>query len=137
MPPRLLVLVQQAGQDPATVPITQPEEWDGQTCATCERRIENETIVYLIEGEVRCHVCVESRPQPRGCLWCGRMPARRQDTGHLMCQPCWTIYVAYVADEVEPADSPFRQLTADVWRIRQKERLKRGPDPPEGEDRPS
>lgn len=56
-------------------------------------------------------------PEILGCIWCWRQPARVQDTGHRMCQPCWSIYITYVADEVEPPDSPFRQLIARVREI--------------------
>lgn len=138
MPPKLLVLVQPGGQ--TSVPIRQPDRWDGQACAACDRRIEDDPVVFLVADELRCRMCRESRPQVNGCVWCGRRPARVQDTGVRYCQPCWAIYVAYVSDEVEPPASPFRQLGADVYRI-VREDAPRGyhqwDHPPSGEDRPS
>ena len=60
-----------------------------------------------------CRVCmrlINTRWNP--CMWCGR-PGRAQDTGDVFCQPCWTIYVAYVSDMVE-GDTEERRLLQHV-----------------------
>lgn len=129
MAPKLLVLVQPAGLPPNYIPIRQPEEWLGVACATCERVIDDDPRVFSIDGETRCRLCVEAKSQENGCVWCGRRPARLQDTGLRFCQPCWAIYVAYVADEVEPPHTPFRQIATDVYRIVKENQL--GPEPPD------
>jgi|SRR5262245_9407552 len=144
MPPKLLVIVSSA-RHPARIPvtITDPEQWKDVGCLTCGRRIDADPIVFLVDPgpEVRCRRCLEQEPQRNGCIWCGRRPARKQDTGHRYCQPCWTIYVAYVSDEVEPPDSPFNRVMTDLWVVNQLKEIARADSernhPPEGEDRPT
>lgn len=117
MPPRLLILSSYGQTNP--IPITEPELWDGQACGVCERPIEHDPVITysVIKSELRCLRCANA-PSPYSadpCIWCGKPNAPLQDTGYRLCQrPCWTSYVAYLADEVEPPDSPFRQLIAQM-----------------------
>jgi len=113
--PRLLLLVSPDRRTPVTV--TDQAVWTDTTCARCEKRLDTEPAVFLEAGEVRCRLCVGARVTATQCVWCGREASRVQDTGDRYCQPCWAIYVAYVADEVEDPSSPYRRLVADVRHI--------------------
>lgn len=110
------------------ITITEPQDWVGVVCARCELRVDGDPAVFLEDEEVRCSRCLGSKVTTAQCIWCGREPARVQDTGFHMCQPCWAIYVAYVADEVEPPDSDFNRLLAEVRQII-KEEQRADPDP--------
>jgi len=108
--PVALIIVEALSR--TTVPIRDPEAWDGQACATCGRRIEQEPAIYLVRGRVRCRRCVAAPLVPDGCLWCGK-PGEMRDTGDRYCQACWTVYVAHISDMVEQP-GPFRDLVDEA-----------------------
>jgi hypothetical protein len=84
--------------------------------------------VFLVGDELRCARCV-TKPSFDACLWCGQ-PGSRRDSGppldpgghpegEVFCQPCWTIYVAYVEDVLERGEQgdPFRDLLEELRRV--------------------
>jgi hypothetical protein len=99
MPPTMLILVQPARR--TVVPVRDPAQWDGQACATCGRRIENDPAVFLVEDELRCQAHVVLPRQVTGCVWCGRTDSPVRDTGDRYCQPHWAVFVAWISDVVE------------------------------------